>query len=280
MNRLVRMAAVGLSLLVLAGCAGTRLADARKMTPSGDPFQTALAKGYLERSKLAYSGGDYVSSDLWAEKAMAAAEGNPPPPSAVSEWDLPGDKVGELTNARARLVQALDASARTKSPAAAAKAQVMLDCWMQKQAANTIPADITACRSGFRNAMDEVDAAMAPAKVAAPDSYLLFFDWDRAEMPPEARAIVADAAANIKATGVERVVVTGFADTSGRPKYNKALSERRAEAVRAELIRQGVAAEIITTQGLGEEVLIVPTGSNAREPQNRRVQIDLKRPAA
>jgi OmpA-OmpF porin, OOP family len=261
---------------LLAGCVGTHLADARKTTPSGDAFTTALAKGYLERSQLAYNGGAYTASDLWAEKSMTAAQGTAPAPSAVSEWDLPGDKVGELTDARARLVRALDASARAKSPAAAAKAQVSLDCWMQKQAANTIQADITTCRSGFLNAMDDVDAALGATAVAT--SYLLFFDWDRAGMPPEAQAIVRDAAAAIKSSGTDKVVVTGFTDSSGNAKYNMRLSERRAEAVKEELIKNGVPADIITAQGRGEEVPIVPTGANEREPQNRRVRIELQQP--
>ena len=278
MTGAVRMAACGLSLLMLAGCAGTQLADARKAAPSGDAFTTALAKSYLERSQLSYHGGSYTASDLWAEKSMRAARGTAPAPSAVSDWDLPGDKVGEFTDARARLVRALDASAKVKSPVAAAKAQVYLDCWMQKQAANTIQADITTCRSGFLNSMDEVDAALGQTAVA--NSFLLFFDWDRAGMPPEAQAIVRDAAEAIKSSGAESVVVTGFTDTSGNAKYNMRLSERRAEAVKEELMRNGVAAGIITTRGQGEDVLIVPTGPNEREPQNRRVRIELQRPAS
>ncbi len=278
MTGAVRMAACGLSLLMLAGCAGTQLADARKAAPSGDAFTTALAKSYLERSQLSYNGGSYTASDLWAEKSMTAAQGTAPAPSAVSDWDLPGDKVGELTDARARLVRALDASAKVKSPVAAARAQVYLDCWMQKQAANTIQADITTCRSGHLNAMDEVDAALGQTAVA--NSFLLFFDWDRAGMPPEAQAIVRDAAEAIKSSGAKSVVVTGFTDTSGNAKYNMRLSERRADAVKEELVRNGVAADIITTQGQGEDVLIVPTGANEREPQNRRVRIELQRPAS
>lgn len=279
MDRVVRMAVVGLAVFVLAGCAGTRLGDARKMTPAGDPFETALAKTYLERSKIAYSGGDYVSSDRWAEKSIAAAQGNPPPPGSIVDYDLPGDTVAELTAERARLVELLDASARAKTPVAAARAQVFLDCWMQKQAANTIPADITTCRSGYRHAMDEIEAAMAPV-AAAPNSYLLFFDWARAEIPPEAQGIVSDAAAAIGSGDVEAVTVTGFADTSGSPKANQRLSQRRAEAVRDALVAEGVPEAMIVTRGRGEDELIVPTGSNQREPQNRRVRIDLQRPAS
>ena len=49
------------------------------------------------------------------------------------------------------------------------------------------------------------------------------------------------------------------------------LSERRAEAVKAELVRLGVPAAVITTIGRGEEDPLVPTKDGVREAQNRRV---------
>ena len=50
---------------------------------------------------------------------------------------------------------------------------------------------------------------------------------------------------------------------------------RRAQSVKAELIRDGVPATAIDTQGFGETHPLVPTGPNTREPQNRRVEIIL-----
>ncbi len=273
MKNALSLAVAGLSLLAMVGCGGTRLADARKATPTGDPFTVALAKGYLEQSRRSYNGGGYATSDTWADMSMAAAAGDTPAPTAVSEWDLPGDKVGELTDARARLMQAYDEGARTEAPVAAATAQVMLDCWMQKQAANTIPADITSCRSGFLNAMDDVDRALAGP--GTPNSYMLFFDWNRADLTPEARAIVEDAAASAKAMKADRISVTGFTDTTGKPAYNVKLSERRAAAVIEVLEANGIPVEMISATGRGEESPIVPTGNSAREPQNRRVIIEL-----
>lgn len=278
MSKAMRVAVVGLSLLAMAGCGGTRLADARKVTPTGDAYTVALANGYLEQSRRAYNGGDYAASDRWADMSVAAATGNAPAPTAVSQWDLPGDKVGELTDARARLMRAYDEGAKTEAPTAAASAQVMLDCWMHKQAVNAIPADITSCRSGFLNAMDDVDKALAGP--ASPNSYLLFFDWNRAELTPEARAIVEDAAAAAKAMKADRIVVTGFTDSTGKPGYNKKLSERRAAAVVEVLEANGIAADKISTVGRGEESPIVPSGDSAREPQNRRVLIELGRTAS
>jgi hypothetical protein len=52
-----------------------------------------------------------------------------------------------------------------------------------------------------------------------------------------------------------------------------ALSLRRANAVKNEMVRQGVPADAIAVVGKGETQLLVPTGDNVREPQNRRVEI-------
>ena len=48
---------------------------------------------------------------------------------------------------------------------------------------------------------------------------------------------------------------------------------RRAQAVAAELVKDGVANSAIVIQGFGETHLLVPTGPGVREPQNRRVEI-------
>jgi hypothetical protein len=53
------------------------------------------------------------------------------------------------------------------------------------------------------------------------------------------------------------------------------LSIRRADSVKSELVRDGVPATAITTQGFGETHLLVSTGPGVREPQNRRVEIVL-----
>ena len=121
----------------------------------------------------------------------------------------------------------------------------------------------------------------APAPVAAPApsparSYLVFFDWDKATLTPRAREIVKEAADNSTHVQYTQIEVNGYTDTSGSPKYNMALSIRRANAVAAELVRDGVPKTAIAIQGFGETHLLVPTGANVREPQNRRVEIVIK----
>jgi outer membrane protein OmpA-like peptidoglycan-associated protein len=119
--------------------------------------------------------------------------------------------------------------------------------------------------------------APAPVPAQAPArSYLVFFDWDKATLTDRARQIIHEAADNSTHVQYTRIEVNGYTDTSGTPKYNMGLSIRRANAVKAELIKDGVPANAITTQGFGETHLLVPTGPGVREPQNRRVEIIIR----
>jgi hypothetical protein len=121
-------------------------------------------------------------------------------------------------------------------------------------------------------------AAPGPAASQSEARFLVFFDWDQATLSTEARQIVAKAADEFKRTGAARLVATGYTDLSGPPQYNDKLSVRRAEAVKAELVRLGVPAASITTIGRGEEDPLVQTEDEAREHQNRRVSIEVSVP--
>ncbi|MDT8333605.1 OmpA family protein [Roseomonas gilardii] len=115
----------------------------------------------------------------------------------------------------------------------------------------------------------------APAQTAA-RTYLVFFDWDRYNLTDRARQIIAEAAQNARSTGSTRIEVAGHADRSGTPQYNMGLSRRRADAVAAELVRQGIQRSEITVEAFGESRPLVPTADGVREPQNRRVEIVLR----
>ncbi len=135
---------------------------------------------------------------------------------------------------------------------------------------------------GFRYNFGQVPPPPPPVPVAAPApavqparSYLVFFDWDKYTLTMRARQIIREAADASTHVQVTRIEVNGYTDTSGTPQYNMGLSIRRASAVKAELIRDGVPPSVITTQGFGDTHLLVPTGPGVREPQNRRVEIIL-----
>jgi opacity protein-like surface antigen len=112
-----------------------------------------------------------------------------------------------------------------------------------------------------------------PAAPVAPPSFMVFFDWDRANLSDQALGTIRQAAAAFKSKGSARITATGHTDTSGPESYNMALSLRRANAVKDALVREGVPAQAIAVVGRGEQNLLVQTGDGVREPQNRRVEI-------
>jgi OmpA-OmpF porin, OOP family len=129
---------------------------------------------------------------------------------------------------------------------------------------------------GFRYAFNAAPPPPPPMPAVAEmgaKTFLVFFDWDRADLTPRAEGIVHDAAAYSTTSKYTRIDVDGNTDTSGSPAYNQGLSERRARVVAAELVRDGVPQNAIDMHAYGDTKLLVPTGPGVREPQNRRVEI-------
>lgn len=119
--------------------------------------------------------------------------------------------------------------------------------------------------------------AAAPVVAPVPQSYMVFFDFDKATLTPEAQRIIASAAEDFKKGTYVRLIVTGHTDTMGTVQYNQKLSDRRAATVRGEFERLGVPAAEIMAKGAGKGSLMVPTADQVREAQNRRAEIVLQK---
>ena len=119
------------------------------------------------------------------------------------------------------------------------------------------------------------DVVQTTPPVQPARTYLVFFDWDRADLTARARQIVAEAASASTHVQTTTIEVNGYTDLSGTAAYNQRLSVRRAESVEAELVRDGVNRGEISIHGFGESHPLVQTAKGVREPQNRRVEIIL-----
>jgi outer membrane protein OmpA-like peptidoglycan-associated protein len=145
-------------------------------------------------------------------------------------------------------------------------------------AAGTIEPDVFnhSLMLGLRYTLGRGATPAAPAPAAVPQasrSFLVFFDWNRADLTERARQIIGEAVQHARGQRSTRIEVAGHADRSGTVQFNQALSRRRAETVAAELVRRGIAREDIVITALGESQPLVPTADDVREPQNRRVEI-------
>lgn len=103
--------------------------------------------------------------------------------------------------------------------------------------------------------------------------FIVFFDFDRADITAEAAQILNSAITAYANCGNARVMLAGHTDTSGSARYNQGLAERRNESVRGYMTARGVAAGQITGEAFGESQPRVPTADGVREAQNRRVEV-------
>ncbi len=199
----------------------------------------------------------------------------------MGSWNIPAEYTADISAASQRLNAALSKGAASVAPADTATAQVNLACWMQEAEENWPwqEEDRAFCRDNFNAAMAKVEAALAPAPVAvvAPNDYLVFFDFNSSTLSPEAVDIVNAAVSGSMTPGTS-VTVVGNTDTVGSAQFNMGLGQRRADAVAAQLIAAGFEG-VITAESRGEESLLVPTGDGVAEPQNRRAEIMVSKPA-
>ena len=115
-----------------------------------------------------------------------------------------------------------------------------------------------------------------PEIIPVPETaFIVFFDWDRADLTPEANLVLDDVVVVANESGYASIRLDGYTDLSGSAAYNLGLSERRANSVADGLIARGIAPDEIVIRAFGEENPLVPTPDGVREPQNRRVEIFL-----
>ncbi len=103
----------------------------------------------------------------------------------------------------------------------------------------------------------------------------IYYDFNK-DQSPETREKIQRILDTDTYCAVSNIHVIGHTDTMGPAEYNQGLSERRAKDVRAELIRQGIDTTEITTEGKGETDLLIQTGDQKAERQNRRTEVQIR----
>lgn len=99
------------------------------------------------------------------------------------------------------------------------------------------------------------------------------FDFDSAQLQSVSKPLLDQLAEALKSDRLTsmRFQIEGHTDAKGSESYNKALSQRRADAVQKYLTEHGIASERMTARGLGYSQLLYPDQPQAAE--NRRVRI-------
>lgn len=95
------------------------------------------------------------------------------------------------------------------------------------------------------------------------------------ELTPSATQKLTALMDMLNTPGVTRIKVVGYTDSQGADAYNLGLSERRARSVADFLIAQGLSADKVSSEGLGESDPVADNATAAGRAQNRRVELHL-----
>jgi outer membrane protein OmpA-like peptidoglycan-associated protein len=103
----------------------------------------------------------------------------------------------------------------------------------------------------------------------------LKFEFDKADLRQQDRELLSRIAGIILTSHDYTISVNGHTDDVGSDAYNKALSQRRAQAVRDYLVKAGLPPGILTVEGHGKSLPLVKGTSDAARAKNRRVELGL-----
>jgi outer membrane protein OmpA-like peptidoglycan-associated protein len=103
----------------------------------------------------------------------------------------------------------------------------------------------------------------------------LKFEFDKAELRPEDRELLARVAGILMTSKDYMLSVNGHTDDVGTAEYNQKLSERRAQAVRDYLVKAGISADILSVEGHGKSLPLVKGTTDAARAKNRRVELGI-----
>jgi len=102
------------------------------------------------------------------------------------------------------------------------------------------------------------------------------FDFDKDNIRADAKPILDEAVRILKNETTEDVISEGPTDSKGTEPYNMGLSRRRASAVKQYLVRNGIAATRVRTEGYGEARPVASNDTEDGRAQNRRVELHLE----
>ena len=102
-----------------------------------------------------------------------------------------------------------------------------------------------------------------------------FFDFDKSVLKPEGKAKLDDLVGKLQGISLEVIIAVGHTDSVGTDGYNQALSNKRADTVKAYLVSKGVEKNRIYTEGKGETSPIADNKTKEGQAKNRRVEVEV-----
>ena len=137
------------------------------------------------------------------------------------------------------------------------------------------PGEMQSITYGADRATREFSSVVA-ALPERPATFLLYFLEGKDELTPDSKREVERVFAEIAARPYPEILVIGHTDAVGNAEFNDHLSRQRAQRVRGDLVKRGIAVDHIVVSSRGKREPLVPTSEGVSEPKNRRVEINVR----
>ncbi len=141
------------SVFVLGGCMFVNIAETRNLETPSEPFQRALYQQYAELALREVEEGNIASAQMFDRNARLAAAGDDVPLPNTQDTHVLNDALTDLHAGKKTLQKFFDHEVYHRMPIVSARAQAMLDCWIEEQLQGVDEGDIVACRQAFERAI-------------------------------------------------------------------------------------------------------------------------------
>lgn len=133
----------------------------------------------------------------------------------------------------------------------------------------TITSQLIALDTPIRVCQKKFDTLLATDKI--------YFDSGLATINPKSTKLINALGDTAALCSNAKISIIGYTDNKGSPAANLKLSEQRANAVKAELFRQGIPLKRLNAIGKGAEKPIAPNTTEEGRAQNRRIEFIVER---
>jgi outer membrane protein OmpA-like peptidoglycan-associated protein len=217
-----------------------------------------------EQAKIAADRRAHEEAQAAAEANAAAAQQQAAQSQAQAEEDARRRAAAEAAQAQAQQQQAAaQAAAEAAQQAASLAEQQRQQAVQQKEA----------MRARLLAQLNQVLQTRDTARgliVSMPD---VLFDFGKYTLKAEARERLAKISGIVLAYPDLKLEIDGYTDSVGSDEYNQTLSDKRAEAVRDFLVRNGVSMNSVAARGMGKADPVADNSSAEGRQLNRRVEM-------
>ena len=202
---------------------------------------------------------------------------------AAVENERQAQEERERAELLAQMAERAQEAAEEKQAAAERQAEeVARQAEQAEEEARQAKAETEKVRQRLKGELDRLQASLskiadtrrtALGLVMTLDSRQIEFDFDKSELRPENREVLARIAGVLLTYQNYGIQVFGHTDDVGSVDYNQQLSEKRADSVREYLVEAGIDPDVMSTKGLGKSSPLVEGSDPESRQRNRRVEL-------